>query len=512
MPPFVVEPGTRLVDRYRLEEPLGESGPTSYWRALDELLDRPVGICLLREDDYQRGEPDADTVAAHEASPADQVLAAARRAAAVTDPRFLRVLDASESDDLIYVVTEWVKANSLTDLLADGPMLPEDARHLAAQTAQALTSAHREGLAHLCLTPDHVLRTANGQIKVAGLAVDAAVRGLRSASPTEAARRDTEGCAAVLYAALTARWPGPGPSTLPSAPRENGLLCSPRQVRAGIPDDLDDIATRVLVTRHRSGTDPLNTPGALVKVLAAAHATTRIPVVASGRRPVREVPPPYPGYVAPYEDDTRRRSRVARVARAAWVLAALALLVGIVLVGYQLIPNLGNGRSGSGSSPLASANAKPKPTRAAIKVASVSAFDPPPDGNGEENNARAGLVIDGDSATSWNTKRYKQEFGPGGIKRGVGLVLDLGRARSVGSVSVSLLGQGTDVELRASANQGATVKDFRRVAAVADSASGLAELRPATPVSARYLLVWFTGLPNAGNGYLGVINEITVRG
>ena len=43
-----------------------------------------------------------------------------------------------------------------------------------ADVADALASAHRQGLAHLCLQPDHVLRTSHGQLKVAGLAVDAA--------------------------------------------------------------------------------------------------------------------------------------------------------------------------------------------------------------------------------------------------------------------------------------------------------------------------------------------------
>ncbi|MGH8894927.1 MAG: hypothetical protein ACRDWY_16745, partial [Actinomycetes bacterium] len=62
--PDVVEPGTRLVQRYRLEEHLGGfehavGGPagTVYWRAHDELLDRPVGVALL-----PAGDPHADQV------------------------------------------------------------------------------------------------------------------------------------------------------------------------------------------------------------------------------------------------------------------------------------------------------------------------------------------------------------------------------------------------------------------------------------------------------------------
>ena len=67
--PEVVEPGTRLVQRYRLERRLEGAGadfgdsadfadradatgstartPWTYWRAEDELLARPVSVCLI---------------------------------------------------------------------------------------------------------------------------------------------------------------------------------------------------------------------------------------------------------------------------------------------------------------------------------------------------------------------------------------------------------------------------------------------------------------------------------
>ena len=233
MSPNAVEPGTRLVDRYRLEEHLGAADGTTYWRAQDELLDRPVGVCLLPATEEQ-------------AEQAERVLRAARRAAALTDARFLRVLDASQVDGVVYVVSEWVAATSLVDLLADGPLPPTEARDLALDIAGALDAAHQAGLAHLCLQPEHVLRTSHGQIKVGGLAIDAAVRGIEPASAEDASRRDAEGTARVAYAALTARWPG-GPGTgLPAAPHDGPTLCTPRQVRAGVPHDLDVVVARAL--------------------------------------------------------------------------------------------------------------------------------------------------------------------------------------------------------------------------------------------------------------------------
>jgi serine/threonine protein kinase len=492
VPPNTVEPGTRLVDRYRLEAALGEAGSTSYWRAQDELLDRPVGLCLLD--------------GSSESAPA--ILSAARQAAAVTDPRFLRVLDASQTDSVVYVVTEWVAGGSLADLLADGPLPPADARSMVAEIAEALAAAHEQGLAHLCLRPEQVLRMAHGQVKVAGLAVDAAVRGLTTASPEEAARRDAEGCAAILYAALTARWPGENETSLAPAPRENGVLCTPRQVRAGVPDDLDDIASRTLINRHRAGAHPLSSPAEMAALLVAAHVTTRLPVVPH-RDPDRssdDTPFP-PSYLAPYEDTSRSRRRV--MSRAAWALAGLILAVGLGLAAWQLAMAVIDDNNGSPSSdPSATESSS---GQGPLKVAGIQAFDPPPGGNGEENDDRAPRVLDGDTSTVWTTKSYQDPFGPSGLKEGVGLLLDLGKTQTVRSVAIALRGTGTDVELRVADQRSDRLADYTTVAQASEQ-TGLVELRPDQAAKARYVLVWLTAIPADGTGYRGTIAEIGVRG
>jgi hypothetical protein len=492
VPPYAVEPGSRLVDRYRLEESLGEAGSTSYWRAQDELLDRPVGVCLLERS----------------AEGASDVLAAARQAAAITDPRFLRVLDASESDEVVYVVTEWVAARSLADLLAGGALSPAEARGMVAEIAEALASAHQQGLAHLCLEPGNVLRMAHGQIKIAGLAVDAAVRGLTAASPEEAARRDAEGCAAVLYAALTARWPLDHPTGLPPAPREGGVLCTPRQVRAGVPDDLDEITSRTLIARHRAGKLPLQSPREVAEVLAAAHVTTRMPAISTSGGNADDTPPP-PAYLAPYEDTGGSRRRL--LSRTAWALAGLLLAVGLGLAAWQLAMT-GFG-TGDGDSPDAQPTESTATAgRGPLEVTAVEAFDPPPAGNGEENDGRAERVLDGDTATVWTTKTYFDPFGPSGLKEGVGLLVDLGQSRSVSTVAVALGGEGTDLEVRAAQQRGDQADDYE-VVAQASGRSGLVELGPEEPVEARYLLIWLTALPQvSGSEYRGTIAEVGVRG
>ena len=493
MPPYAVEPGTRLVDRYRLDQALGEAGGTSYWQAQDELLDRPVGVCLLAGDtELSRG-----------------VLSAARRAAAVSDPRFLRVLDASEVDDVVYVVTEWVRARSLADLLERGPLPAGEAREMAVQVAEALAAAHEQGLHHLCLQPEHVLRTSHGQIKIAGLGVDAAVRQVPVPDPEEALRQDTSGAAAVLYAALTARWPGDdGDTTLPAAPQDANGLCSPRQVRAGIPDDLDELVCRALGTRLRHGATPVETLQDLATGLASTQATSRIPVVQQPVERDDDTPFPPPTYLTPYDDSRPPRSLWTR---AAWVAVVLILAVGLGLAGWQLVTAVGNrGEDDPNASGTSTSRASPSAANRPVRVTDVTTLDPPPAGNSEENDDRVARVADGDADTVWTTKRYNEQFGPGGLKRGVGVVLDLGREREVSSVTVALEGSGTDLELRAASSAGEAPADYEVVAEASD-ASGRAELRADEPATARYLLLWLTALPSVDGGYRAGVSEVTVR-
>ena len=65
----------------------------------------------------------------------------------------------------------------------------------------------------------------------------------------------------MLYALLTGYWPGDEPTALPPAPRHKGQVCTPRQVRAGVPALLEiDIEGARQVRRA--------IPGALLVFLA----------------------------------------------------------------------------------------------------------------------------------------------------------------------------------------------------------------------------------------------------
>ncbi len=222
--------GTELAERYRLEERLLTTTTWQFWRAVDTTLDRSVGLMVL------------------DPSTADETLDAARRAALVEDPRLLRVLDAGGEDvhghPTSYVVCEYVDGVSMETLLLQAGTLGADTvRAMVGEAAQALAHAAENGLHHGRLRPSSVLRTSDGSVKVAGLAIEAAAEG--ATQPDDADRSDALALVALVYAGLTGRWPLAGDSPLGSglepAPVVSGVPVPPGDLVSGVPNDLDTL-------------------------------------------------------------------------------------------------------------------------------------------------------------------------------------------------------------------------------------------------------------------------------
>ncbi|GAB3880125.1 hypothetical protein GCM10027612_07080 [Microbispora bryophytorum subsp. camponoti] len=211
-----VEPGTRLANRFRLEDRVHESGGATLWKALDEILARPVAVHTFT--------PDFPRV--------QEVVTAARLASRLTDPRLTQVFDAADEDGTAYVVSEWVSGDSLLDLLESGPVEPERGAALVAEAAEALAHAYTAGLTHLHLTPGRLVWTSGGTVKLLGLAVDAAILDLSSEEP---AREDAEGLGRLLYAVLTGHWPGDSDCGLPPRPWTTARSARPGRSPPGSP-------------------------------------------------------------------------------------------------------------------------------------------------------------------------------------------------------------------------------------------------------------------------------------
>ena len=268
MSTFISEPGTRLGGRYRLEDRVSDASGWAAWKAIDETLARPVAVLT-----FAPGFPRIS-----------EVLTAARAASRLTDARLAQVFDVEDDWDQAYVVMEWVAGDSLDDLLADGPLDPARGAEIVAEAAEAMAAAHASGVPHLCLTPQSLRWTPGGGVKVLGVGIDAALSDTTADDPALA---DTRGLAMLLYAALTRYWPGPGMGTLPPAPLADGRPCSPRQVCAGVPASIDEVASQALFQRDRRRGPPLTTPALFAEALEEVIPAPLAPLPAAPAPPTR---------------------------------------------------------------------------------------------------------------------------------------------------------------------------------------------------------------------------------
>jgi putative peptidoglycan lipid II flippase len=263
--------GTVLASRYRLEELIAESEPSVTWRAFDQVLSRSVLVHLLAPGDPRESE----------------LLTAARKASVATDSRFLRVLDAVHSTDPAvgsYIVCEYATGQSLEMILSQGPLSGLEAAWVIREVADALAGVHSLGLFHRRLSPETVIITPSGNIKIVGLLIEAALRPRSNetvssdtvSGATSPERVDVADLGRLLYASLVCRWPGGAAFGLPSAPVVGHRWMTPRQVRAGVSPALDNVCDQILGDPPRHHAAVITTAGGLVtaltKVLGSADA------------------------------------------------------------------------------------------------------------------------------------------------------------------------------------------------------------------------------------------------
>lgn len=507
--------GDLLAHRYRLVRPVeaatpGEAGPAVLWLARDEVLARPVAVKVLAAGGRRR------------ASASEVFLEAAAASGAVSHPVLARVYDAALEErpaersgrpagdiDAAYVISEWVEGQTLAAALADGAWEPEQACALVTEVADALAAAHAVGLVHGRLHPGNVLIPDGGGVKLTDLAVSAALpdRAVPAARSTdrEGPPADVRDLAAILYALLTARWPAsatPQPSGgLAPAPAgrdgpSRGRLTSPGQVRAGVPRALDDVVVRALdPVRARSSPD-LTTAAGLCDALDRATRPEPPPRSA----PLRSAPTRTVAAIPAIPPEVRR-----------WIplVGVLVLLLAIGITSYSVGRSIGVIPTAAAPSVSPPPGAPPGAMPIDLTAVPVSDFDPPP-GDGRERPGSVPNAHDGDVTTVWETERYESDTF-GGIKDGVGLLIDLGAPRPVSGVEVVLAAPGTIVELRAADIRAEQAGGYR-VLASGRSESGPLALTPPPGTRARYYLLWITGLPQVDGRFSAGVTEIRFLG
>jgi hypothetical protein len=541
MSTYTSEPGTRLAGRYRLVDQVAAGSGWTMWKAIDETLARPVSVLT-----FAPGFPRIM-----------QVVTAARAASRLTDPRLAQVFDVEDGGEhaapggppgsnAAYVVLEWVGGETLTDLVADGPLDPARACALVADAARALAGAHAAGQAHLRLTPETLRWTRSSGVKIIGLGIDAALAGagLTGSASSDPAVTDTRDLAALLYAALTGYWPGESRTGLPAAPVSDGAeVCTPRQVSANVPPPVDGVVCRALLQRAGRQGPPIVSPGAFADALAGVAPPVPLPEpaptmprgsydqrYAGQHRDDYASYPPNPNDPGTWTLPERgrggtsyqRRPPAERSAASRAVISVVIVLVlaAVAATAWVISSSL---HKSSGSK----AGVKSPQPSSSTSAAGATVLKPAGDttfnilGNDDEDLANAPNAIDtgpGSLSTYWATNFYDTNPKFGGLKSGTGLLIDMGRTVRLSQVDVlfgSLCCTSAEIYLGDSNVKSRTaLSNFTLVSPVA-TASGSHVFPVSSDATGRYVLIWLTNLPpmqGQPGKYQALIYNVVVRG
>ncbi|ORB67244.1 murein biosynthesis protein MurJ [Mycobacterium shinjukuense] len=482
-------PGAHVANgRYRLLICHGGTALLRFWQALDTALDRQVALTFV---DPEGALPDHML---------QEILARTLRLSRIDKAGIARVLDVVHTGAGGLVVAEWIRGGSLREV-ADTSPSPVGAIRAMQSLAAAADAAHRAGVA---LSIDHPSRV---RVSIDGDVVLAFPATMPDASPQD----DIRGIGASLYALLVNRWPLPESGMRSGlAPAERDALghpVEPAVVDRDIPFQISAVAARSV---HEDG--GIRSASTLLNLLQQATAVADRTELLG---PIDETPPP-----APPEPSVRgagplgnrRRNLIIGIAAAAAVIVVAMLVLASVL---NRLFDLGNGLNGeqlglnTATSSASESPANSVPSGSVVKPTKATVFSP----EGEADNpGQAGLAIDGDPTTAWQTDTYTDAVPFPGFKNGVGLMLQLPKPTVIGAVTIDISSTGTNVELRSSPTPApAKLGDTTVLTPATTLKPGHNTVAVTTASPTSNLLVWITTLGTTDGKSRADISEITIH-
>lgn len=287
----MIAEGSRLKDRYRLEQPLGRGGMASVWLASDEVLERPVAVKIL-----------ADTIASD-----PEFLARfhreARVAAGLSHPNLIDIYDFAGGAERPYLVMEYVPGENLAERTQRGDGI--DCERLARELLGALAHIHAAGIVHRDVKPQNVLIAPDGSAKLIDFGI--------------ALTEDATALTQTGHLLGTARFIAPevmrgGPATERSDLYSCGVVLRDCIGERG--GNLRGLAT------HLASADPRDRPGSAREAMTQLDRRASIPDQPTER--LRQTPPP--------PEATPRTGRPAWGKAAALVAVLTALIVAFLVV------------------------------------------------------------------------------------------------------------------------------------------------------------------------------------
>ena len=141
--------GTKL-GPYEIQTPLGAGGMGEVYSARDARLDRTVAIKILPA--HLSDNPEAKQRFDREA----------RAISSLNHPNICTLYDVGHQDGIDYLVMEFLEGQTLADRLMKGALPPAEVLKYGIEICEGLERAHRSGVLHRDLKPSNIMLTKTG--------------------------------------------------------------------------------------------------------------------------------------------------------------------------------------------------------------------------------------------------------------------------------------------------------------------------------------------------------------
>jgi eukaryotic-like serine/threonine-protein kinase len=418
----------RFADRFVLENELGSGGMAHVFLGRDEVLDRPVAVKLLNP---THGGTDIG----------DRFEREGRTAARLAHPNIVQVYDAGEAEfdgkETSYIVMEYVPGGDLKELIDQKGRLsgPELAR-LGDEVCAGLAHAHERGVIHRDIKPHNILLDENGHAKVTDFGIARALDMTQAtrtgsflgtamySSPEQlqghkvTPKSDIYSLGATLYQAATGKPPFSGDTPIEVASQHvSKTPTSPRERGADVSGDLEALILSCLAKdpdERPSAEEARSRLGEEISAAKATQAQPEAPVAAPTRA---EQTRPAPA-ASPPGDRPGRVSRDYRPGRRRGLLAVLALIAVLIVIGALAAPNLPGGGENAGANNPGENNAQGVGNEGQSDGGSNGGSGGN-EGSGGDNKGAASSASGDTSASSGEPAPSQNDSGPGGQQGGL---------------------------------------------------------------------------------------------
>jgi tRNA A-37 threonylcarbamoyl transferase component Bud32 len=160
--------GQHILGRFLIEDRIGSGGFGTVYRAWDERLQRPVAVKVI---DRDQGAP--------------RVTREAQAVARLTHRNIATLYELATDGERAFLVSELIEGETLRALGRGGDLSDRVVAQVGANSAAALTHAHRAGVVHRDVKPENILVGSGGEAKLVDFGI-ARIAGERTLTATGA--------------------------------------------------------------------------------------------------------------------------------------------------------------------------------------------------------------------------------------------------------------------------------------------------------------------------------------